>query len=48
VVVVDRAVVPVVVWWGVAPEHAASTSPANPAAVRTTQPRRDRVEVVCV
>jgi hypothetical protein len=49
VVVVDLVVVLVVVlWWGVPPEHAASTSPANPAAVRAPHPRRDRVDVACV
>jgi hypothetical protein len=48
VVVVALTVVLVAVWWGVAPEHAATTSPANPAAVRTPHRRRDPDDVAWV
>ncbi len=45
VVVVDVLVVALLAWWGVELEHAASTSPATPAAASAPQPRRDPVEV---
>jgi len=48
VVVVVVLGVPLAVWWGVEPEHAASTSPANPVVASTPHRRRERAEGACV